>query len=153
MVILIVKAPTVGAFEMYLESRNSSSSSDHVVKTPTVWDTWDARWSHWSAYSYSYSSILYLTHYVFTVFNLIRPGLVSRLPGRGRGLRGLDTKNQSYRQPIEMKLCLSQYSHKNMPDAKFESGGFSSFGGMTSQNFPLKRGSHKLRIFTLGKWV
>ena len=26
-----------------------------------------------------------------------------------------------------------------MPDAKFESGSFSSFGGMTSQNFPMKR--------------
>ena len=44
---------------------------------------------------------------------------------------------------------MSQYSHESMPDAKFESGSFSSFGEMTSQNFPLKRGtSHKIRIFT-----
>ena len=40
-----------------------------------------------------------------------------------------------------MKLCTSQYSHESMPDAKFESGSFSSFGDMTSQKFPLKRGT------------
>ena len=58
---------------------------------------------------------------------------------------GPDAKNQDYHQSIEMKLCMSQYSHKNTPDAKFESDSFSSFGDMTSQNFPLKRGtSHKI---------
>ena len=33
------------------------------------------------------------------IFNPIKPGLFSRLPGLG-GLRGPDTKNQSYHQPI-----------------------------------------------------
>ena len=28
-----------------------------------------------------------------------------------------------------------------MPDAKFSSGNFSGFGDMTSQNFPLKKGT------------
>ena len=42
-----------------------------------------------------------------------------------------------------------------MPDAKFESGGFSIFGDMTSQNIPLKR----LTVIEFGylpspgKWV
>ena len=36
-----------------------------------------------------------------------------------------------------------------MSDAKFECGSFSSFGDMTSQNFPLrKRTSHQIRTFT-----
>ena len=36
-----------------------------------------------------------------------------------------------------------------MPDAKFESSSFSIFGNMTSQNFPLKKGTnHPIRIFT-----
>ena len=53
-----------------------------------------------------------------------------------------------------MKLCMSQYNHESMPDVKFESGSFSSFGDMTSQKFPLKRGtSHKIRTLTPGKWI
>ena len=49
---------------------------------------------------------------------------------------------------------MSQYSHEGMPDAKFKSGSFSSFGDMASQNFHLKRGTiHKIRIFSLGKWI
>ena len=79
------------------------------------------------------------------VFNPIRPSLFSRF-------RGPDAKNQGYL--IEMKLYMSQYSHGSMPDANFESGSISGFGDMTSQNFPLKRGtSHKIRIFTPGKWI
>ena len=63
-------------------------------------------------------------------------GFFSRSPGlRGGGLRGPDAKNQGYHQPIEMKLY-----HKSMPDAKFESGSFSIFGDMTSQNFTLESG-------------
>ena len=84
------------------------------------------------------------------------PGPFSRTfsQARGGGLKGPDAKNQGYHQPIEMKLCMSQYSHKSMPDAKFESASFSSSGDMTSQNFSLKRGtSHKNRIFTPGKWI
>ena len=34
---------------------------------------------------------------------------------------------------------MSHYSHKSMPDAKFESGSFSNFGDMTSQNFSLEK--------------
>ena len=38
--------------------------------------------------------------------------------------------------------------------AKFESSSSSSFGDMTSQNFPQKRGtSHQIRLFTPGKRV
>ena len=36
---------------------------------------------------------------------------------------------------------MRHYSQKSMSDAKFESGTFSSFGDMTSQNFPLKKGN------------
>ena len=51
-----------------------------------------------------------------------------------------------------MKLCVSHYSHKSMPDAKFESGSLSIFGDMTSQNFPMKKGmAHRIRVFTLRK--
>ena len=53
-----------------------------------------------------------------------------------------------------MKCCLDHYSHKSKPDAKFDCGIFSSFGLMTSQNFPLKKGtSHKIRIFTPRKEI
>ena len=36
---------------------------------------------------------------------------------------------------------MSQYSHESMPDANLKSGSFFSFEDMTSQNFPLKRGT------------
>ena len=49
---------------------------------------------------------------------------------------------------------MSRYSHKSMPDAKFESGSLFYFGDMTSQNFSLKKGtSHRIRLFSPGKWV
>ena len=72
------------------------------------------------------------------VINPIRPGLFSHSPGQE--LIGPDAKNQGYHQPIEMKLGMTHYSHKSVPNAKFESGSFSIFGNMTSQNFTLKRG-------------
>ena len=79
------------------------------------------------------------------VINPIRPGLFSRSTG-------LDAKYQGYHQPIEMKLSMSQYNYESILDAKFEFGSFSSFGDITSQNFPLKRGtSHKIQIITHGK--
>ena len=80
--------------------------------------------------------------------NSIKPGLFSRLPGRGGGggLRGPDAKNQ----PIEMKLGMSHYGHKIIPNAKFESGSSFSFGDMTSQNFPQKKRSHQIQLFTPG---
>ena len=34
-----------------------------------------------------------------------------------------------------------------MPDGKFKSGSFSSIGGMTSQNFPLKKGTSQFQQF------
>ena len=40
---------------------------------------------------------------------------------------------------------MSHYSYKNVSDAKFESGSFSSVGDMTSQNFSFKKGtSHQI---------
>ena len=49
-----------------------------------------------------------------------------------------------------MKLCMSQYSPESMPDAKLSLvASFSSFGDMTSQNVPRKKGtSHQIRLFT-----
>ena len=53
-----------------------------------------------------------------------------------------------------MKLGMSHYGPDSIPDAKFESGSSSSFGDMTSQNFPQKKGmSHKIRLFTPGKRI
>ena len=49
---------------------------------------------------------------------------------------------------------MSHYGYKSIPDAKFESGSFSNFGDMTSQNFPRKKGtSYQIRLFTPGKRV
>ena len=65
---------------------------------------------------------------------------------------GSDAKNQGW--PIEMKLGESQYGNKSIADAKSESDSSSSFGDMTSQNFPEKNGtSHQIRLFTPGKWI
>ena len=49
---------------------------------------------------------------------------------------------------------MSHYGHKSIPDAKFEYDNSSSFGDMTSQIFPRKKGtSHEIRLFTPGKRV
>ena len=49
---------------------------------------------------------------------------------------------------------MGYYGYKSIPDAKFESGSFSSSGDMTSQNFPQKKGtSHQIRLFSPGKRV
>ena len=49
---------------------------------------------------------------------------------------------------------MSHYGHKSIPDAKFEYDSSSSFGDMTSQNFPRKKEtSHEIRLFTPGKRV
>ena len=75
--------------------------------------------------------------FVFGVssYNLIRPGLFSRLPGP-RGSQAWMPKIKVNIIQIEMKLGMSHYDHKSIPDAKFESASSSSFGDMTSQNFP-----------------
>ena len=58
-------------------------------------------------------------------------------------------KTKVTNQPIEMKLGMSHNGHESIPDAKFESGSSSSFGDMTSQNFPQKKGaSHQIWLFT-----
>ena len=67
------------------------------------------------------------------VLKPIRPSLFSCSPGTG------DAKNQNYHQMIEIKFCVSYYSHKSMPDAKFESDSFSTFGDMMSQISPSGR--------------
>ena len=49
---------------------------------------------------------------------------------------------------------MSYYIHKSILHAKFEADSSSSFGDMTSQNFPWKKGtSHQIRVFTPGKRV
>ena len=49
---------------------------------------------------------------------------------------------------------MSHYGHKSIPNAKFESDSSSSFGEMTSENFPRKKGaSHKTGLFTPGKRI
>ena len=49
---------------------------------------------------------------------------------------------------------MSHYGHKSIPDAKYESDSSPSFGDMTSQYFPRKKGtSHEIRLFTPGKRV
>ena len=39
----------------------------------------------------------------------------------GGGLRGQDAKNQDQHHPTEMRLDMSHYGHKRIPDAKLES--------------------------------
>ena len=49
---------------------------------------------------------------------------------------------------------MSHYIHKSIPDAKFEADSSSSFGDITSQNFPRKKEtSHQMRLFPPGKRV
>ena len=49
---------------------------------------------------------------------------------------------------------MSHYGHKSIHDTKFESDSSFSFGDMTSQNFPRKKGmSHEIQLFTPGKRV
>ena len=49
---------------------------------------------------------------------------------------------------------MSHYSNKSIPDAKCEADSSSSFGDMTSQNFPRKKGtSYQICLFTPGKRV
>ena len=69
--------------------------------------------------------------------NLIRPGLMSLLPGSGVGSEGRMPK---IKIPINrMKLNLARVIEA-MTDAKFEFGSLFSSGYMTSQNFPLEKG-------------
>ena len=49
---------------------------------------------------------------------------------------------------------MGHYIYKSIPDAKCEVDSSFSFGDMTSQNFPQKKGmSHPIRLFTPGKRV
>ena len=78
------------------------------------------------------------------------PGLFSRSPGP----RG-DSETQTPKIKVninQLKLCMSNYIYNSIPDAKFERDSSSTFGDMTSQNFPRKKGtSHQIRLFTPGK--
>ena len=86
-------------------------------------------------------------------FNPVRPG-----EGGGSEARMLKIKVNINRLKWN---CMSHYSHKSIPDAKFEADSSSSFGDMTPQNFFRKKGmSHQIRLFsprkmglTLKKWV
>ena len=40
-----------------------------------------------------------------------------------------------------MKLCMSNYSHKSIPDAKFEPDNSSSFGDTDVTKFPSEEGN------------
>ena len=48
---------------------------------------------------------------------------------------------------------MGHYIYKSIPDAKFEVDSSFSFGDMTSQNFPQKKGKNPIRLFTPGKRV
>ena len=49
---------------------------------------------------------------------------------------------------------MDHYIYKSIPDAEFEVDSSFSCGDMTSQNFPLKKGtSHLMRLITPGKRV
>ena len=49
---------------------------------------------------------------------------------------------------------MSHYIYKSIPDAKFETNSSSSFGDITSQNFPQKKGtSHQIWLFIPRKQV
>ena len=97
---------------------------------------------------------------VFRIFNslttltVLGPAFFSSSPGLERGggeggSRGPDAIYQSYHHLIKIKLCMSHYSHKGMPDANFESGSFSIFGDFMSQKLPLrKETSHQILVFS-----
>ena len=71
---------------------------------------------------------------------------VVRQPRGGGGPESRQPKikvNINQHQPIEMKLFMSYYSHKSIPDANFEADSSYSFGDMTSQNFPRNTGGKK----------
>ena len=93
-----------------------------------------------------------LTLLLTIYFNPIRPGLFSHSPGPGA--QRPRCQKSRLTSTNKMKSGMSHYGHKSIPDAKFESDSSSSFGDMTSQNFPRKKGtSHEIRLFTPGKRV
>ena len=76
-----------------------------------------------------------------SLLNRMSAGLFSCSLGPGGGSEDWMPKIK-----VTVEIKMSRYSHKNVPDAKFEFGSFSSFGDMTSQNFPLKKG----QVFAFG---
>ena len=103
---------------------------------------------------YQSSIIRVLSQWPIVTLALAGPAFSVVRQAREGGLRGPDAKNQGYHPLIEIKLGMSHYGHKSIPGGKLESGSFSSFGDMTSQNFPQRKGtSHKIWLFTPGKWV
>ena len=97
----------------------------------------DDFWKIFRDWKENFLSSLTLPGSAFWVFSL-GLGLVQRPKCQKLGLPSTDWDE------------IWQWSYKNMVDEKFESGSFSSFGNMTSQNFLLKNGmSQWIRIWEL----
>ena len=62
---------------------------------------------------------------------------ISRSPGPQGGIKGPDAKNQGKHQSTEMKVCMSLYVRKSLPNAKFQSSRDSIFGDRTSDKISL----------------
>ena len=45
-----------------------------------------------------------------------------------------------------MKLCMSHYNHKSLPDAKVEADSSSSFGDMMVTKFPSEEGNESSNL-------
>ena len=79
--------------------------------------------------------------------------VVCQVRDRGGG-GGSEAQMLKTKVNINMKPCMSHYTHKSIPDAKFEAGSSSSFVDTTSENFPRKkRTRQQIRLFTPGKPV
>ena len=99
-------------------------------------------------------------------FLTLLSGSVFQSFARPGGIGGPDTKNQGQHEPIEMKFCASHYSHKSMPDAKFESGAFIFYSrydvtkflseegnDLSNSNSPWKMGLNLKRKFLMSRIV
>ena len=101
-------------------------------------------------------AIFELTSYILTnCFVITLSGAAFSVVRQARGGGGGAQRpgcQKSRLTSIDMKLCMSHYIHKSIPHAKLEADSSSSFGDMTSQNFPWKKGtSHQIRLFTSRK--
>ena len=65
----------------------------------------------------------------FSVVRLARHGGLEAQGGGGGPQRPRCQKSR-FHQPMKMKLRMSHYGHKSMPDAKLESDSFSIFGDL-----------------------
>ena len=74
-------------------------------------------------------------------FNPIRPSLFSCSPGPRGGSEAQIPKTKVNINRFEMKLCMSHYIHKSIPDAKFDPDSSSKFWRYDVRNFPSKEGN------------